>query len=40
VKFFGRLSHASLSGDRPEVAQMMEIQPIHDARIDSQKLSV
>ena len=29
VKFFGRFSYTSFSGDGPEVAQMMKIQPFH-----------
>jgi hypothetical protein len=29
VKFFGCFSHTSLSGDGPEVTQMMKIQPLH-----------
>jgi hypothetical protein len=29
VKFVGRFSDPSFSGDRPEVAQVMKIQPFH-----------
>jgi hypothetical protein len=29
MKFFGRFSHASFSGDGPEVAQVMKVQPFH-----------
>ena len=40
VKFVGRFSYTSLSGDGPEVAQVMKVQPLHGQRLHNQNLSV